>query len=252
MSVLVTRPTPDGEALCNALSSCGFQAIYRPLITFLPSTDSCHLYEKLQDSDVVIVVSKAAVDWANRVLCSKHQEWPVSTRYVAIGQVTADKLSEFTAQKVDYPKVSDSEHLLQLPSLLKLEHVKVTILRGNGGRGLIRQELVKRGAIVEYCEIYQRQKLLFDGHSHVKDWQRKNVTHIVLTSSEQLNYFFSMIPKRDHEWLFKQQIIVPSDRISDLAHKLGFHKVMVSGSASNPDLVAVIQQQCTTGKKHDK
>lgn len=247
MAILVTRPAPDGKALCDALSASGFQVVYQPLIEFSQGRDSEHLLDTLRDSDFVIAVSKPAVEWANKVLHSKMQNWPITTRYFAIGQITADKLSEVSAQKVHYPQVSDSEHLLQLPQLLESSHSKVTILRGNGGRELIHDALLKRGAIVKYCEVYQRKELLFDGLSSVKSWQANEVTHIVLTSGEQLNYFFSMIPQSEYDWLFKQQVIVPSSRISDMAYKLGFHKIMVSGSASNPDLVAVIQQLCTTG-----
>ncbi|MDB1122662.1 uroporphyrinogen-III synthase [Vibrio algarum] len=172
MVVLVTRPSPDGEALCDALSSSGIQVIYQPLIQFTLGKDSPSLQATLQETDVVIAVSKPAVEWANRALHSKMQTWPDSIRYLAIGQKTADKLSEVTAQKVHYPEVSDSEHLLQLPPLLKPINTKVTILRGNGGRELIREELLKRGARVEYCEVYQRQTLLFDGHSRVKSWKK--------------------------------------------------------------------------------
>ncbi|MDB1122663.1 uroporphyrinogen-III synthase [Vibrio algarum] len=67
-----------------------------------------------------------------------------------------------------------------------------------------------------------------------------------------MNYFFSLIPKLEHNWLFQLKLIVPSNRIAELAKGLGFHEVTVSGSASNPDLVAVIQQLCTTGQVHDK
>ncbi len=252
MVVLITRPSPDGEALCDALSSCGIQVIYQPLIQFSEGKDSYRLHKALKNADLVIAVSKAAVEWAGRVLQSEMQSWPDSIRYFAIGQKTADKLSEVTAQKVHYPQVSDSEHLLKLPLLSTLINTKVTILRGNGGRELIRDELLKRGARVEYCEVYQRQTLPFDGHSSVKNWKKNNVDHIVLTSGEQLDYFFNMIPNNEHNWLFEQKLIVPSNRIATLARRLGFHEVAVSGSASNPDLVAVIQQQCTTGQVHDK
>jgi uroporphyrinogen-III synthase len=252
MAVLVTRPYPDGKELCEQLSELGLENIYQPLIEFSEGEDCYLLADKLNQSDIVIAVSKPAVEWANRALHFTMQTWPVSSCYLAVGQITADKLSEVTGQKVHYPDVSDSEHLLGLPALLNIKNKKVMILRGNGGRELIRDMLLKRGAIVEYCEVYQRQPRSFDGHSSVRQWKKEGVTQIVLTSGEQLEYFFSRVPKSDYQWLINQQLIVPSNRIADLAKQLGFNQVMVSGSASNPDLVAAIKQQCTTGQVHDK
>ncbi|WP_413285565.1 uroporphyrinogen-III synthase [Vibrio sp. MA40-2] len=247
MAVLITRPSPDGEQLCDELGAVGIEVVYQPLIAFSSSQGCGHVANLLKEANFVIAVSKPAVEWANKSLQSQRQFWPHSTCYLAIGQKTADKLSEVTAQKVHCPEVSDSEHLLVLPHLQQINNAKVVILRGNGGRETIRTVLEQRGANVEYCEVYQRKPLLFDGHSSVKNWKNNNVTQIVLTSGDQLSYFFNRIPKEEHEWLFRQRLIVPSKRVSELAKQLGFRNIMVSGSASNPDLVAVIQQQCTTG-----
>lgn len=128
----------------------------------------------------------------------------------------------------------------------------MTILRGNGGRELIGETLIKRNAVLEYCEVYQRQMMSFDGQSEIKKWKKNSVTQIVITSGEQLEFFFQMIPVIDREWLFRQMLVVPSKRISHLAQQLGFRKVTVSGGASNPELAAVLLQQCTTGQAHEK
>ncbi len=69
---------------------------------------------------------------------------------------TAHYLSKCTQQKVHYPEVSDSEHLLRLPALQNVEQQQVLILRGNGGRELIKDALVRRGAKVHYSETYKR------------------------------------------------------------------------------------------------
>ncbi len=247
ITVLITRPDPDGKALCEILSGLGIRTVHQPLIEFRQGKD-CHLlHSKIKSADFVIAVSKAAVEWADKILQLSTQSWPDSACYLAVGQKTAHKLSKVSAQKVHYPDISDSEHLLQLSPLLNPENATVTILRGNGGRELIRDTLLKRGANVEYCEVYQRKMLPFNGSSEVKRWQKSRISHIVLTSGEQLEHFFSMIPESDHNWLFEKTLIVPSRRVASLAHKLGFHNIIVSGSASTPDIAAVIQQQCITG-----
>lgn len=248
MVVLITRPSPDGEALCDLLASRGITTLFQPLIEFVEGEIGDSLLSKLKRSDFVIAVSKPAVDWTDRALQSSMQTWPTTATYLAVGQKTADKLSEVTEQKVHYPSISDSEHLLQLPLLLSPKQAKITILRGNGGRELIRDELTERGASVEYCEVYQRLSLPFDGGSSINHWQENHVTHVVVTSGEQLTLLFDGIRQQNEcSWLLQQKLIVPSRRIAQLAYKYGFDNVTVSGSASNPDLAAVIQQQCTTG-----
>ncbi len=247
ITVLITRPEPDGKELGNILSDLGIKSICHPLIEFRQGKDLECLHSKIKNADYVIAISKAAVEWTDKLLQFNMKNWPDSVSYFAIGQKTAHKLSKVSNQKVHYPNISDSEHLLQLTPLLNPKNTKVTILRGNGGRELIRNTLLKKGAKVEYCEVYQRQKLSFSGHSSVKRWQKSQVSHIVLTSGEQLGYFFSMIPEEHHNWLFEKILIVPSQRIANLAHKLGFNNITVSGSASAPDIAAAIQQQCITG-----
>jgi uroporphyrinogen-III synthase len=137
--------------------------------------------------------------------------------------------------------------MLELSQLQQVKNKQVVILRGNGGRELIRSELIERGALVQYCEVYQRSALTFDGHCKVQDWQQRRVNRIVVTSAEQLSILNESVPRTDHGWLHRQQLLVPSIRIAEIASGMGFHDVKVTGSASNPDLLATILSLSTTG-----
>ena len=250
MAVVVTRPDPEGSELCNTLLSKNIVAYHFPLIEFYQGSSTASLPTDLESADLIIAVSKQAVLWADKILQAEQKKWPVDKTYLAIGQKTAEKLSHVTDQKVHYPETSDSEHFLSLSVLQNLNGKRVVILRGNGGRELIYSTLVTRGASVVYCEVYQRHKLTFDGRRALLDWQRNNVTHIVITSGEQLEHLLAKMPAS--EWLTHQTVIVPSKRIACLAQEFGFLKILVSGSASNPDLLAAILPQCMTGQAHDK
>lgn len=245
ISVLVTRPSPDGVALSASLADLGARTIEQPLIEFSLGRDKENLIPQLQQSGLVIAISKQAVQWAASMLESLQASWPSAATYYAIGQKTAQQLEAVVQQPVHYPVVSDSEHLLALPALqasaiADRENKQVLILRGNGGRELIYDRLVDRGAIVSYCEVYQRQRVRFNGDLLVSHWKESSISHIVVTSTEQLKYLNDGVPESAYPWLYQSILVVPSERIAHLAQQLGFYTVVVSASASNQDLIAAL------------
>ena len=250
MKVLVTRPDPEGSELCRQIEQHQVRASHFPLISFSKGEGASQLSSLLTDADIVIAVSKHAVLWSDKILQSQQLLWPDKADYFAIGQKTAQNLRRVSLQNVHYPAISDSEHFLQLPQLQNIAGKKVVILRGNGGRELIYDTLKKFADTVAYCEVYQRHKREYDRASQLADWQQQGITHLIITSGEQLEHLAGGIS--DDRWLTSKMIIVPSQRIADLANELGFNNVLVSGSASNPDLLAAILPRHITGQAHDK
>lgn len=90
---------------------------------------------------------------------------------------TAHVFSKACQQSVDYPEISDSEHLLALSMLRDVAGKKVLILRGNGGRELIYSTLVERGATVRYQEAYCRHERPFAAAECVQNGSWRRSTH---------------------------------------------------------------------------
>lgn len=241
MAVLVTRPGEQGQALCQQLKNAGFEALHHPLIRIQPGNGLATLNQHLFDCEIIIAVSQHAVLYSQQTLQHQHQVWPVRVTYLAVGQKTAHVLSKVTQQKVHYPEIGDSEHLLLLDTLLNVKGKKVVILRGNGGRELIYDTLIARGAEVEYVETYSRESIAFRSELLVPTWQDKRITQLVITSSGQLEYFVSQLSTSEMTWLKTLELYVPSERIAQEALKLGFEKVINTYSASNKDLLATLQ-----------
>jgi uroporphyrinogen-III synthase len=160
---------------------------------------------------------------------------------LALVKKTAHVLSKVCKQKVNYPQVSDSEHLLKLAELNGVDNKSILILRGNGGRELIRDSLLNRGAQVSYCETYRREYIPISDHNTYQKWINKNTSKVVITSQEQLEYLCSITPDEYLAWLSTRQLLVPSQRIAERAQQLGFSNVTNTQSATNQILLAALR-----------
>lgn len=252
MTVLVTRPGQDGEALCSSLQQCQIKSIHHPLIDVSPGRNCSSLINDLSQADIVIAVSQYAVFWAQYTLKTAQQSFPTKPKYFAVGNKTAELLQQYAQQPVLYPQISDSEHLLDLPALKFVKNQSILILRGNGGRELIHQTLQQRGATVVYNETYRRNLLPIENIDLWQQWKMQGVSHLVITSGEQLAFFKSQVPKQYLPWVIQLKLYVPSLRIQQQAEELGFSHIINTGSAANPVLLDCLSKTFTTGQKHDR
>ncbi|MEX3071734.1 uroporphyrinogen-III synthase [Vibrio alginolyticus] len=241
MAVLVTRPGEQGAELCSLLERHGISSYHHPLIDIVADLSDTHFSDHLVRAQIIIAVSRHAVQCAQQILSNNGISWPKHAIYLAVGQKTAHYLSKCTQLKVHYPQVSDSEHLLRLPVLNNVHHKNVLILRGNGGRELIKDTLIKRGAKVHYSETYKREFIPFDPVSCVSLWKARQINQIIVTSGEQLEYLCSQLSSEQLAWLNQQELYIPSQRIADIAIQEGFTQVRCTGSASNQELLAALQ-----------
>ncbi|MDD9195358.1 uroporphyrinogen-III synthase [Aliivibrio sp. S3MY1] len=245
MTILVTRPEQESQALCDALQALGHPAISYPLLTIHPGKELSQLpelFSSLSDGDFLIAVSQHAVEHTQHYLQRHQIEWKKGVSYLAVGQKSAQHLKTYISDPVHFPTPSDSEHLLALPILNRVAGKKALILRGNGGRDLIYQALEALGAEVNYCEAYQRKMTPFDGKLNAKKWQAQNINTIIITSGEQLSFFTSQFAGTDLDWVLHCRLLVPSERINQLGQQLGYQHIETVGGASNSDLLHYISE----------
>ncbi|KLV07820.1 uroporphyrinogen III synthase [Photobacterium aquae] len=251
MTILITRPSPDGDQLTRQLNAAGYPAIAQPLLEIAPGNGLTNLpqqLETLKNGDFLIVVSVNAANLAHNYLMSIGASWPKNVHYIAVGQKTAEAMKCHTGLPVHTPlERSDSEGLLALPVLSNVNQCRVLILRGNGGRELIREQLASAGADVSYCEAYQRCWLPLDGEQLCQQWQQAGVDSIVVTSGEQLDRLAQLIPDSATAWFFQCKLFVPSQRIANQAAMLGFHLISNVNSAANGPLFTTLSNKGTMG-----
>src|SRR5690349_12648433 len=106
-SVLVTRPRPQGEVLCELIRDAGGEAVYFPTIDIVPINRTINGLPKY---DWIIFVSPQAV-------CHRMPEANTAAqRIAAVGLGTVQALKDKQIHNVLYPKEEwSTEGLLKLP-----------------------------------------------------------------------------------------------------------------------------------------
>ncbi|VTT27775.1 uroporphyrinogen-III synthase [Klebsiella pneumoniae] len=245
MSILVTRPSPAADELVSRLCARGQVAWAFPLIEFTPGTQLDLLPARLsalQDGDLVFILSQHAIHYAQPALMRAGATWPASLNYYAIGRSTALALHAVSGYDVVWPHEQEtSEILIQLPALQAVAGKRALILRGNGGRELLAETLLNRGAQVEFIECYQRCAKYYHGAEQGRRWRNQGIDTLVVTSGEMLQQLYTLFPEVDRdEWLLHCRLVVVSERLATLARELGWANICVAGGADNDALLRAL------------
>lgn len=246
MTILVTRPSPAGEELVSRLIAQGKMAYSFPLIAFSPGSQLAGLPAKLAAlpaDSLVFVLSQQVIQFAHPQLSQSGVGWPGALSWFAIGRSTALALQAVSRLRIHFPQGREtSELLLQLPELQNIRGRQALILRGNGGRELLGETLRSRGAVVDFCECYQRNKINYNAAEEARRWCERQISVIVVTSGEMLQQLYALIPDGYREnWLLKCQLLVVSERLASLARDLGWHDIRVADNADNDALLRALQ-----------
>ena len=114
------------------------------------------------------------------------------------------------------------------------------ILRGGHGRQTFGEELVRRGAMVEYCELYQRQ-IQSQNLRKAKNFF-PSASCLVVHSGELLQAM--NIPEDKHI------LVVPSDRIAKMAYKMGYLTVDVADNALPDSMFRAVKSPWLLSRKY--
>jgi uroporphyrinogen-III synthase len=225
--ILVTRPKHQADNLCELIAANGGQAIAFPTIEIQAVAnpgDSLTSSKALSEYDFVVFVSRNAVKVAFDQFLSQ-VSLPEHIKIIAIGAGTAEALSEMNITAVIHAgKQADSEALLQLPEMQKEEITgkKILIIRGVGGREYLADNLIGRGALVDYAEVYKRCLPEYGSKDSHKIWQDIRPNAVIITSNDGLNNLLRLTLEADKAQLFSTPLVLMSARSDNLAKELGF------------------------------
>ena len=233
--ILVTRSVAQAAQLAAMIADQGGEALRFPLLEIGPVDDPAPLQqaiERLDDYALVIFISPNAVDFSVPQILA-NRSWPDTLQAAAIGPSTVARLVPHGIMRVIAPTQRfDSEALLEMPELQteRMAGKKVLILRGNGGRELLAETLLERGAELTAVTCYHRSAPV-DGAPVLSLLRNKGLDAVSISSSEGLHNLLALLDTEACERLRTMPVFVPHRRIFEIAGELGLQKLILTAPA---------------------
>ncbi|MCP3869705.1 MAG: uroporphyrinogen-III synthase [Gammaproteobacteria bacterium] len=247
--ILVTRAAHQAEPLCRLISAYEGNPIKFPALEITPPADPERAQGLLKTADrfdLIVFISPNAVGEAMKLL--PEGGFHPGARIAAVGQGTARRLSAAGYSLVTAPTERfDSESLLAIDELVNAKGKQILIVRGQGGRGLLGDTLIARGATVTYAEVYRRRCPDTDATPLLLSWE-SSIDLVTVTSLDILENLISMLGIEGATRLRNTPLIVVSERLSERALKFGCQQVRVARRA---DDLSVIDAVCDMIDKTD-
>ena len=222
LRVLITRTAKQAKPLLTLIEAEGGMG-----------TPAGVLSIEADYGDPSVAAAKAALDQYHRFIfvsanAVEHGlaalgSLPDEARLACVGRKTRQTLEQAGYSVADCPESDfNSEALLALPSLQNVDGERILIVRGHGGRQLIRDTLQQRGAQVDSVECYHRQ--LSDGDFRpLQDAIESGAFDVICpSSSESLALLSQACPSKSLKSL---PLIAVSATMQDKARELGFTQI---------------------------
>jgi uroporphyrinogen-III synthase len=237
--IVITRPKEQAQHLAQLVREAGGEPLCIPAIEILPLADPAAfraVADRLESFDLAIFVSRNAVRSALALLGGK--PWPAGLRVATVGQGSREELEARGFAGVIAPAAqSDSEALLALPELASVSARRIVIFRGDSGRGLLGEELGRRGASVEYAACYRRVR---PAPGELPRLWQSGVDAVTVSSAEGLENFLQMLGAEAVPSLASIPLVVPHARVAGQAAQRGLARVLVAGPRDAQMVAALV------------
>jgi len=234
LRVLVTRPAPQATTLCRLVEDAGGTALCLPTIVIAEAADPAAAGRLLvEPADIVIFISRNAVASAAQIVPDLSVRLH-GRQVLATGEGTRLELADHGIVHALAPSAGPGGGgLLQLDVLgaRAVSGRDVLIVRGDGGREQLREELERRGARVRYAEVYSRRNP--DAAQLNGMWRAARPDIIVTTSNQGLENLVELVDEGLLGELFATPLVVTSVRARALAAELGFRGRIAAAAAGD-------------------
>jgi uroporphyrinogen-III synthase len=251
LHIVVTRPKAQAEPWAERLRTMGAKTSVISLLEIVPVKDETQIQaikNRILDFDLyrkAIFVSQNAVEYGFEWLENYWPQLPAGVDFFAVGETTAKQLQARGVRVTDLAQsqtgAMTSETLLQSPALQSVAGEKIVIFRGLGGRPHIGEILCERGAQVDYCELYERL-LPPESSEAFTQLLSKNLADVVMVlhSGEALDNLHKIVRQMTvspQTIMVNMQLLVPSQRILELAKSAGSINVSAAQNATEASML---------------
>ena len=257
LNVVITRPEAQAQTWQQQLEALGATTFLMPVmqIASLTGADEVEKINFVADNltryQKIIFVSQNAVAEARRHFGQLFSQQPSAVTVFAIGSATATALRAWGLRVRQNDEAMNSETLLQLSELQAPAGENILICRGLGGRETLAAELRRRGASVDYCELYQRlphpQAAM---HLARLPWGSDNQhrNKVVSAHSGDSVQLLSALLDNGGATARKMKtwpLLVPGERVKKLAVEAGFIHPITAANASATAMTQTLVQWWT-------
>jgi uroporphyrinogen-III synthase len=239
LGVLVTRPEPQAAPLCRAFEESGARVFRLPAIDIVATDDRPQLRASLGPIDRfhwIVFISTNAVRFGTFLLDGRHPP-----KIAAVGPATAAAVANagFSVSLVPADGF-DSEALLASPEFGNVSGCRVLIVRGDGGREVLGDELRRRGAEVVYAEVYARccaRPAPGVLPAVEQAWSEGRIHVVTATSAELLRCLVEILSPDSRMRLRASVLLAGGTRIADAARAMGHEgEIVVARGADDASL----------------
>jgi len=249
VTVVVTRPRAQAARFATLVGEAGGTPLLLPALEIETVEIDPAARERLAPDafDWTIYTSANSVESSLRQLAR-----PARTRIAAVGRGTARALADHGVVVHAVPtSTADSEGLLALDAFASVAGRRILILKGEGGRTLLREELERRGAAVVTADLYRRVHATPDAAA-LADLGRaldSGTVVVAVTSAESLAALMSAIPDARLSRLRDATLLVPGERVAAAARTQRWRgAVRVAASAEDAAMAAALVECVPPGR----
>jgi uroporphyrinogen-III synthase len=246
--VVVTRPATQAARFAAMVAADGATPLMLPTIEI----EAVEL-----DAAARAALTPDRFDWtiytsANAVESSLRQlPRPARARIAAVGRGTARALAAHGLSVEAVPTTTaDSEGLLALDCFAALHGQRVLILKGHGGRPLLREELARRGAEVVTGDVYRRRPATAEPSAlqALRAACTAGTAVITATSAEVLAGLLQLAPDDANPQLRDAELLVPGPRVAAAARELGWRgRIIAAASAEDAAMAEALRNSLGHG-----
>lgn len=233
--IVVTRPQEHAAHLAGLLRAEGAEVSVLPTVHIAALPPGAAIREvaaALEDYALLLFVSRTAVREGLRHLEELRggRAWPAGLQWATVGQGTRKELERRGVSPVIAPEGrADSEALLALPELADVRGKRMALFRGEGGRTLLADTLLARGARVEQVPCYRRMPPV-DPEGFAAAWRAGPVDAVTISSGEGLANLLALLEgsRLSREGL---PFFLPHARVAAQARERGLDRIIVAGTS---------------------